>query len=144
MRLSSLAALAVVIAASPARADDVLHPGTPQLDPPTLTALGVYLPITGDDNFTASVTARYRVTGTTVWHDALPLVHAHAEAVIGFAVTPTFAGSIFDLAPDTSYDVELHAVDADGAVDATLTVTGKTRAVPGDPASPRAVAVANA
>ncbi len=142
--MRSAAILAIVLAAAPAWADDVLHPGTPMLDPPTLTALGVWLPITGDDNFTATVSVRYRVTGTQAWRDALPLQHVHAEAVTGLTVTPQFAGSIFDLAPNTSYDIELHAVDADGAVDQTLVLTGQTRAVPGDPAQPHAVDVTDA
>jgi hypothetical protein len=140
-----VALVLILAAASPAFADDVLHPGTPVLDPPTLTALGVYLPIIGDDNFTATVTMRYRVTGTTAWHDALPLQHAHAEVVTGLTVMPQFAGSIFDLQPDTSYDIELHAVDADGPVDTTIMLTGQTRAVPAaDPANPHQVAVTDA
>src|SRR5947208_2897474 len=118
-------ALAVVLASHAAIADDTLHPGTPALDPPTLVALGVVLPITGDDNFTATVAVRYRATGTTTWHDALPLLHVHAEAVTGFAVTPQFAGTIFDLRPDTAYDIELHATDSDGAVDTTLMLSGR-------------------
>jgi hypothetical protein len=131
--------------AMPVRADDVLHPGTPALDPPTLVALGVVLPITGDDNFTATVSMRYRVTGTTAWHDAMPLQHVHAEAVVGLTVAPQFAGSIFDLAPGTSYDIELHAVDTDGAVDQTLDLTGSTRPVPAhDPMNPHVVAVTDA
>ena len=143
MRAFAIAA-ALAATAGVAHADDVLHPGTPSLDPPTLTALGVVLPITGDDDFNATVTVRYRVTGTTDWHDAMPLQHVHAEAVTGETVTPQFAGSILGLAPATSYDVELHAVDADGAVDQTLTLTGTTRPVPGDPAHPHAVAVTDA
>jgi hypothetical protein len=135
---------AVVAFASPARADDVLHPGTPQLDPPTLVALGVSLPITGDDNFNATVSVRYRVAGTTDWHDAMPLLHVHAEAVVGLAVPTQFAGSIFDLRPDTMYEIELHAIDPDGGVDMTTMVTGKTRAVPGDPAQPHLVQVSDA
>jgi len=137
--LSTVAAL--VLATQPALADDTLHPGPPALDPPTLVALGVVFPITGDDNFTATVAVRYRETGTAAWHDGLPLLHVHAEAVTGFAVTPQFAGTIFDLRPDTAYDIELHARDSDGAVDTTLMLTGRTRAVPGDPATPHAVAV---
>ncbi|MEP7126994.1 MAG: chondroitinase-B domain-containing protein, partial [Byssovorax sp.] len=133
---------ALSVAAISAYADDTLHPGTPQLDPPTLVALGVELPITGDDNFNATVTLRYRRTGTSAWHDGLPLQHVHAEVVTGFSVQPQFAGSIFDLAPDTTYDIELHAVDPDGAVDATRMLTGHTRAVPAkEPAHPHAVAV---
>ena len=138
------ALILVAALSATAYADDVLHPGTPETDPPTITALGVALPITGDDNFTAQVAVRYRVTGTTTWHDALPLARVHAEVVTGLTVGPGFAGSIFDLAPDTSYDIELHATDADGSVDQTSMLTAKTRPVPGDPASPHAVAVTTA
>src|SRR6266850_1164738 len=122
--------VAFCVLARAAAADPVLHPGAPQLDPPTLTALGIALPITGDDNFTATVNVRYHVAGTTTWHEALPLQHVHAEVVTGLAVTPTFAGSIFDLAPGTNYEIELHAVDSDGPVDTTLMMTAQTRAMP--------------
>ncbi len=139
------AAAALLAAAGVARADDVLHPGAPALDPPTITALGVQLPITGDDNFNATVSVRYRRTGTTAWSDGLPLTHVHAEAVVGLAVSPHFGGSIFDLAPGTSYDIELHAQDADGAVDSTMMLTGTTRPVPAaDPMHPHAVMVTDA
>jgi hypothetical protein len=138
-------AAAALLVSSAARADDVLHPGTPALDPPTLIHLGVVLPITGDDNFTATVAVRYRIAGTPTWSDGLPLQHVHAEVVQGLAVTPQFAGSIFDLRPDTDYEIELHATDADGAVDSTMLLAGRTRAVPiANPATPRAVAVTTA
>ncbi|MDB4957964.1 MAG: hypothetical protein JWO36_5533 [Myxococcales bacterium] len=141
MKRITLAVACVVAMASVAGADNTLHVGAPVMDPPTLVALGVQLPITGDDNFTATVAMRYRKMGTTDWHDALPLVHVHAEAVTGLTVPTQFAGSIFDLAPDTAYEIELHAVDTDGAVDTTLAITAKTRAVPADPQSPHPVAV---
>src|SRR3954447_26245168 len=99
------ALLIVCVLASSAFADDVLHPGTPELDPPTITALGVGLPITGDDNFTAQVAVRYPVSGTQTWHDALPLARIHAEVVTGMTVGAGFAGSIFDLQPATGYDI---------------------------------------
>jgi hypothetical protein len=140
-----LLVVGVVVAPARAFADDVLHVGTPSADPPTITALGVYLPITGDDNFTATVTVRYRTTGTTAWKSALPLQHVHTEVVTGFATSPQFAGSIFDLAPDTSYDVELHAVDADGPVDTTVMLTARTRPVPAaEPMTPHVVNVSDA
>ena len=143
MRLGIIATTCLL--ATPAFADNVLHPGAPVLDPPTLIALGVTLPITGDDNFNGSVAMRYREVGTPGWSTALPLQHVHVEVVTGLAVTPQFAGSIFDLRPDTSYEIELHATDPDGAVDAVMTVMGKTRPVPiANPATARAVAVSSA
>src|SRR5258707_3557057 len=97
-----------------ALADNVVHPGSPIFDRPTLTALGVQLPITGDDNFNSAVTVRFRVSGSATWQQALPLFRVHPETVANWTVAPQFAGSIFDLKPATSYDIELHAVDPDG------------------------------
>jgi hypothetical protein len=107
------------------------------LDRPTLTALGVRLPVTGDDNWNARVTVRYRQSGATAWRKALPLFRVHPESVARRSVAPQFAGSIFDLRPGTSYDIQLHLTDPDGAVDRLFTLQASTRAVPRDPANPR-------
>src|SRR5581483_863200 len=75
-----------------ALADNVVHPSTPLFDRPTLTALGIQLPITGDDNFNAKVTVRYRKSGTTSWYGALPLFRVHPESVAGYTVIPNSQG----------------------------------------------------
>src|SRR6266850_3941005 len=113
-------------------ADNLLHPGALVVDRPTLTALGVQLRITGDDNFNASVTVRFRISGAAAWRTGLPLFRVHPETVVGWTVSPQFAGSIFDLRPATSYDIELHATDPDG-LDQVFTTTAATRDVPKDP-----------
>jgi hypothetical protein len=136
--------LTIFLAARVAAADDVLHPGAPVVDPPTLVALGVAVPITGDDNFNATVSLRYRKLGTTAWHDAMPLQRVHAELVTGFTVEPSFAGSVFDLAPATTYELELHVVDSDGGVDQTLMAMATTRDIPHDPTNARLVSVSSA
>ena len=118
-------------------ADNVLQPGAPALDRPTLTALGVKLPLTGDDNFNSSVQVRYRKLGTSAWLSALPLFRVHPETVGEYLLAPHFAGSIFDLRPGTTYEIELRIADPDGAVSQTLTLVSTTRAVPRDPISPR-------
>ena len=126
--------------------DPVLHVGTPAFDRPTLMALGVRLPITGDANRTATVAVRYRETGELAWIDAMPLMRVLPETVppgSPNAIVEHFAGSLLDLRPDTEYDIELHAVDADGSVDETLNLSATTRAVPTDPASPDPVAVSD-
>lgn len=136
---------ALCLLASAARADDVLHLGAATVDRPTLVTLGVQLPISGDDDHDAQVTARYRVHGSPTWRDALPLFRVHPEdVVVGPPIPEQFAGSIFDLAPATEYDLELHAVDADGPVDAIVTLSATTRGVPADPAAPVVRAVASA
>ena len=140
MQLKTLAFFAA-LSVFPAVADNVVHPGTPVLDRPTLTALGVQLPITGDDNLNASVTARYRKSGTTLWLQALPLFRVHPENTVLYTLVPQFAGSIFNLRPATSYDIELHVTDPDGPVDQTFLLTAVTRPVPADPPAPRIVNV---
>ncbi|MGC4114991.1 MAG: chondroitinase-B domain-containing protein [Myxococcales bacterium] len=139
----ALVILAAGLAAPPVWADDVLHPGTARLDRPTLTALGVQWPVTGDDDHDAQVTLRYRVKGAQAWREALPPVRVHPEVVAGRTVESQFAGSVFDLLPATTYELELRAVDPDGAVDQTATLEATTRAVPKDPAAKRLKRVAD-
>src|SRR5574337_844928 len=124
-----LVVLGSLLLARSASADPVLHPGTPSLDPPTVAALGIYLPITGDDNFNASVQVQYRRSGDAMWQDALPLMRIHAEAVTGMTVPPGFAGSIFDLRPGTKYDIQLTVVDPDSGTQ-MLMLSGTTRMLP--------------
>jgi hypothetical protein len=121
------------IAACP---DVVLHPGTVEIDRPTLITLGVRWLISGDADHDAAVGVRYRPVGDLVWRDGLPGYRVRPETVDGRSVPEQFAGSIFDLRPATSYEIELHATDADGAVDETRTVTATTRGVPADPVTP--------
>ena len=138
-RRFALAALVVLGTAAPALAADTLTVSDPIADRPTVTTLGVQLPIAGDDNFNASVTVRYRA-GAGAWSTALPLLRVHPETVQSHVPPAQFAGSVFDLLPATSYEIELHAVDPDGG-DFVKSITATTRAVPGDPPSPHVVNV---
>ena len=126
--------------------DPVLHADTALLDRPTLMALGVQLPISGDANRDATVSLRYRKVGDVTWKDALPLLRVQPETVPSGdgTIAEQFAGSIFDLRPATDYELELHLVDADGPVDETQLLTATTRALPADPVAPNPLAVANA
>jgi hypothetical protein len=124
--------------------DPVLHPGSASLDRPTLTAIGIQLPITGDVDRDASVSVRYRALGEPDWRAALPLLRVWPETVDGRNVAEQFAGSIFDLRPDTTYEIELRAVDADGPVDETLDLSATTRALPADPVAPEVRPVSDA
>jgi hypothetical protein len=117
------------------------------VDNPTLETIGVSLPIAaGDTNHNASVAVRYRRSGDPTWKDALPLLRVRPENLswedpTPFVVDEQFAGSVFDLTPDTDYEIELRVHDPDGG-DATRTATVHTRpAPPAHPATPRAVAV---
>lgn len=137
-------ALTATLGVCPLFADNVLHPGTPVFDRPTLTVLGVQLPITGDDNFNATVTVQYRQSGTTVWSEGLPLFRVHPESTVLYTVQPQFAGSIFNLRPGTSYDIRLNATDPDGPVNQTFNLTASTRPVPSDPSAANIVNVSSA
>jgi MYXO-CTERM domain-containing protein len=139
-----LVSLGLLLVAPAARADNVLHMGAATVDRPTLVTLGVRWALTGDDNFNATVAVQYRPTGTSAWKDGLPLYRVHAELVTGGTAVPEFAGSIFDLAPATTYDIQLTAHDPDGG-DQTTTLTATTRPVPSvDPQNPNVVNVSTA
>lgn len=135
-------AVIALLSGSALLADNVLHLSTPTLDRPTLTSLGIQLLLTGDDNFNSTVTLQYRLTGTQTWRTGMPLFRVHPETVAGYTVAPQFGGSIFDLKPAATYDIQLHAVDPDGT-DQTFTMTGTTRGVPADPVNPRVRNVAD-
>lgn len=133
----------VLLATGVARADDVLHAGAPTLDRPTVVSLGVRLPLTGDDDFDSTVTVRVRLQGGS-YQDALPLYRVHPELVSAGTAVSEFAGTIFDLAPGATYDIELTAHDPDGG-NSTAMITGTTRAIPAEnPAHPHVVNVATA
>jgi hypothetical protein len=80
---------------------------------------------------------RYRQSGAAAWKNGPPLFRVHPETIAGRTVAPQFAGSILDLRPATTYEIELRIIDPDGPVDQKLSLTGTTRLIPGDPSTPR-------
>jgi hypothetical protein len=135
MRIVVALVLGLLVAPG-ARADDVLHLGAALSDRPTVVTLGVQLLVSGDDDHDAQVSVRFRPIGTSTWREGLPLFRVRPESVIGRTVPEQFAGTIFDLAPATAYEIELRAIDPDGPVDVTIPLTATTRGVPADPAVP--------
>src|SRR6266542_773741 len=130
--------------------DNKLHISPARLDRPTLCCLGVQLPFSGDANLNSSVTMQYRESGTTTWNTALPLWRVHPEVVTQETVSLNYAGSMFDLRADAAYDIQLTISDPDGIVDqnnntlgpqTVVTLTARTRALPGDAKTPRPVSV---
>ena len=147
MRRPSAALVAALLslggASSAARAQAVLELGEIRVDPPTLHTVGVQVLVEGDDDRDAIVTVRVRRSGSDEWRAGPPLFRVLPETV-SEPVPAQFAGSVFDLEPGTSYEIELHAVDPDG-LDETRTAEAATRPVPpAEPAHPREVAVADA
>jgi hypothetical protein len=139
-----VAVLALATWVGVARADDVLHPGAVVLDRPTLRTAGIRLLVSGDDDHDARVAVRYRRSGDPAWRSAMDLFRVRPEHVVGRTVPEQFAGSIFELEPGATYDVELHATDPDGPVDATMSSVVTLRTVPGNPAHPAVRPVADA
>jgi hypothetical protein len=131
VRATALRIAAVLpLLAAPAGAQSVLAPGAVNLDRATPTTLGVQLLVSGDDNRNARVLVKYRQQGTVAWRDALELLRVHPEEVTAVTLPQQFAGSIFNLGPSTTYEIQLTAEDPDGPVAPIGVVTKATRALP--------------
>lgn len=141
-RSASLVAMMVSLAWRSASAADPITVVEVRAERPTIHTAGVQVLIADDDNLDATIDVRVREVGATEWIVAPPLFRVQPAAV-GLAVPEQLAGSIFDLAPGTDYEVELHIMDPDG-VDDTQLLTVSTRPLPTDPAAPNPVAVADA
>lgn len=92
------------------------------IEPPTLISLGFEWYIEGDENRNASVQVQYRRKGLETWLAALPLLRIQNEESIAtlfnngidYIAPNLFAGSIFDLEPDTDYECMFRLEDPDG------------------------------
>ena len=113
---------------------------------PTLICLGFQWYTSNDANKNAQVTLQYRKLGEQAWKPALDPWRLCGQRCISYGgeehdfyePPQMFAGSIFDLQPDTSYECRLSMSDPDGVSgEATRTVTVKTRAEPQPPADSR-------
>jgi len=130
------------LAAQPAAPPAVkTRPGEFVVDHPTLINLGFEWMIQGDDNRNARVEVSYRQQGEREWKVGLPLLRLQGERIfqsdgVFDVVSPNmFAGSIFDLQPDTPYEARFTLVDPDGLLGqsgdaAAKTVVVRTRAEP--------------
>ncbi|MBA3456708.1 MAG: hypothetical protein H0T42_26700 [Deltaproteobacteria bacterium] len=129
--------LLLLLWSAPAFAQNALTITEVKVDRPTLHTVGIQVLISGDANRNASIAVR---VGTT---DALPLFRVRPETVTGRTVPEQLAGTIFDLVPGSTYDVELIATDPDGG-STTRQVQVKTRPLPRDPITPNVKAVTTA
>ena len=113
---------------------NVVKPGEFVIEPPTLICLGFEWYIEGDDNHDATVDVWYRKKGDTDWKEALPLLRLyHEETFAGptYVAPNMFAGSIFDLEPDTEYECRFIMSDSDGIWgESNKLVTVRTRPEP--------------
>ena len=129
----------------PGQSDPATIPGKISTPYPTLTCLAVEWLIAGDDNENGKVEVSYRVAGDENWLPALPLVRVPAGST-GEHTRPTYtwenkhSGSIFNLRPDTEYEIRLSLADPDGGV-ATEIVKARTRPVPAEAPDGRIIEV---
>jgi hypothetical protein len=106
------------------------------VEPPTLISLGFEWHIQGDANRNAEVQTSYRRKGETRWHAGLPLLRMNGERTeyletLNYTAPNMFAGSIFDLEPDASYECRFVLTDPDGVNgEAQKVVTVRTRPEP--------------
>jgi hypothetical protein len=137
MRGPRLASNAVVLGASLALwpgglfGANATTPGALSFPNPTLENISVLWLIGGDDDNDGIVTVRYRETGETSWRTGMPLrrVPAGTNPTNGWTWPNRHAGSVFDLAPGRSYDIELTLTDHDGG-STVESRTVSTRSVP--------------
>jgi hypothetical protein len=112
----------------PAVDDRGITPGDSELPWPTLEHLSITWAVEGDTNYDASVSVRYREVGGP-WREGPVLVRGVGGSNVGFSWPQRFAGSLFGLAPDTAYEVELFLSDHDGGCE-VRTLQASTRPVP--------------
>ncbi len=96
---------------------------------PTIENIAVEWAYTGDANTNSVVNVRYRRSGDTAWRNGMALRNVPAGSTEGQSWSSRHSGSVFDLQPATSYEVELTLTDPDGG-GTTRTTTVATRAIP--------------
>jgi hypothetical protein len=140
------AILCVAVLAGPpaARGANAAAAGTLTEELPTLRCLGVRWTIGGDDNHNAHVQVQFRKVGDKDWRRGMDLFRVDSEGMRAAVRPPPgqalFAGSIFDLAQGTEYEVKLSLKDPDGG-DTEKTVKMTTWSEPKLPAGGRRVDV---
>ena len=128
--------LGLTMLATRTNAQDTTTAGELVVEPPTLHALGFEWYIDGDDNRNAAVSLEYRESGAQDWQTGLPLLRIQREEMrrvynaFDYTAANMFAGSLFDLAPGTEYEVRLTLTDPDNDLEAMELVQVRTRPVP--------------
>jgi len=114
-------------------------PGEIMTPYPTVIHLAVEWEIEGDDNLNGSVTVHYRAVGDKEWRQGMPLRRVPKQTwyneppgdkeVLKFTWANKHSGTIFNLCPDTEYEIVLQLRDPDGG-QAERTIRVRTRPVP--------------
>src|ERR1700677_2832578 len=110
-RLIVMAWVSWALGSMAAADDNATVPGAVTTPHPTILNLAVEWKIAGDANLNGTVSVRYRAAGEIAWREAMPLRRVPAGQSRG--TTPIFhwenkhSGSIFDLRPNTEYEIAL-------------------------------------
>jgi hypothetical protein len=138
MHVAGVAGLLLLVVGAPAAAaaQNATAPGAVSSPYPTLENLAIAWEISGDDNLDGVVAVRYREAGAKDWRTGLPLfrIPAGSNSTGSFGTgngrwSNKHSGSLFDLKPDTPYEIELTLTDPDGG-GTTKTLSARTRPVP--------------
>jgi hypothetical protein len=119
----------VLLANILASAQDYTVPGAITTPYPTILNLAIEWQIRGDDNLNGRVNVKFREKGKTKWEQAMPLRRVPGGNRLGFEWTNKHSGSIFNLRPDTQYEIQLNLEDPDGG-SAEHMVEARTRPEP--------------
>jgi hypothetical protein len=125
--------LILIMCAGLAIAGNSTVPGEVSAPYPTITNLSLEWMIEGDDNLNGVVTVQFRAAGERSWREGMPLRRVPAgegrTTQVPFHWSNKHSGSIFDLRPNTEYEVRLSLKDPDGGA-ATRVIRVRTRPVP--------------
>ena len=121
--------IAVLISGTSVMAQKATIPGRITTPYPTLVNLAVEWEIQGDNNMNGKVTVQFREKSHKEWNTGMSLFRVPAGENIGFKWVNKHSGSIFDLKPDTEYEIRLTLTDPDGGSTERITVA-RTRPVP--------------
>ncbi|MFC2125089.1 right-handed parallel beta-helix repeat-containing protein [Bacteroidota bacterium] len=127
--LSRAGLLPIVLITFQALSQNHTIPGKLYSPYPTLVNLALEWLIDGDDNLNGSVEIEFRIKGSSEWKQGMPLRRVPAGENIGFQWANKHSGSIFDLLPDTEYEIKLSLNDPDGGSEKRLLVA-RTRPIP--------------
>jgi hypothetical protein len=142
MLMFALCFLFLSVAAAAAN-ENASVPGELSVDPSTIISLGVMWPIKGDANKNAAIGMEYRKVGEEKWTEGYPLMRAEDGGAPANIKSPhsyfmkvtvppgtwRFAGSVWDLQPDTEYELRVTLKDPDGG-DKQHVVKSRTRKEP--------------
>lgn len=96
---------------------------------PTINNLSVEWNILGDDNLNGIVSVEFKEKGANEWSIGMPLRRVPAGDKNNFSWKNKHAGSIFELQPDTKYEIKLILNDPDGG-NAEELIEVQTRPIP--------------